>query len=98
MVDNDSSVRYSSIVRLQPGTTGLRVYPSHLRDRQLIVESGSPVHQLRIHNSQGLPVYAREGGMAVGVSRVQLPLLPAGTYLVTVWTGGLRYTQKIIIE
>jgi hypothetical protein len=36
--------------------------------------------------------------MAVGVSRVQLPLLPAGTYLVTVWTGGLRYTQKIIIE
>jgi glucose/arabinose dehydrogenase len=78
--DVDGSIRYSGTVRVAGSTTGIRVYPTVVRNRQLFVEGGTESLKLELFNAAGALIHNRELRPAGGRVSVILPQLAKGLY------------------
>lgn len=71
-----------------------------ISDRQLkVLNNESGVHQIRLYNLQGQIIFSRSEYMNSGeLSKIPLPLMPVGVYLVEVSLGQNRIVKKVQID
>lgn len=92
----DGRTSFSSVIRLENKSTGIRVYPSISTDRKIQVQSNEVLLQCDIRNSTGV----RVSSIAIPGWRngsLQLPALPSGIYYLTFQGCQTRHTESIVL-
>ena len=95
--DDDGSISYSSIIRLG-SRSGVRIYPSLVRDNIINIQSVRPAHRMQIMNTNGAVVFQKELNGVSGTSAIPVPKFTKGMYVVQLTLEGETVREKIIIE
>jgi glucose/arabinose dehydrogenase len=90
---------YSAVITIGgERVTGVKVYPTIIRNAQLNVLAGYPVEKVRITSMSGQEVFAKDMNGAEGFFMVNLPGLQRGLYVVSVQSKEELVTRKILID
>jgi len=90
---------YSAVITIG-GTrmSGVKMYPTIVRNAQLNIVAGYPVDKLRITSMGGQEVLAKDLNGAEGFFMVSIPGLQKGFYVVSVQGKDGQTVQKILVE
>lgn len=90
---------YSAVITIgKEKTTGVKMYPTIIRNSLLNIVSGFPVERIRITGMNGQDVYIKDMNGAEGFFMITLPGLQKGFYVVNVSGKEGQSTGKILIE
>ena len=90
---------YSAVITIGGDkTTGVKMYPTIIRNSLLNIVSGFPVERIRITGMNGQDVYIKDMNGAEGFFMITLPGLQKGFYVVNVSGKEGKSTGKILIE
>lgn len=98
--EDNGAIQYSEILRIG-GTraNGIRVYPNPVANGILNLEvSREPVNEIKVYHSNGSVLYKKSFDHFTGNSKIYLPNLPAGVYLVEVTGDKVSHKEKIIVQ
>jgi len=75
----------------------VKIYPTTIVGNLINVDAIFPIERINIYSTDGRQVYAQDLGGISGYSRVTIPALSKGMYLLTCYGDGWKYTSKIIV-
>lgn len=96
-VELDGRFSHSATVRLDGTAAPVQIFPTHIQNARLYVQSSAAVQTLQLLNATGAVVFEKNFGGASGQLAVPLPVLPKGVYIARV-VGPFISTQKLLIE
>lgn len=98
MEKKDGKYFYSSPFLLDGiDTPPVKIYPTAIEGNLVNVDAVFPVEHINISSTDGRQVYAQDMGGISGYSRVTIPALSKGMYLLTCYGNGWKSTSKIIV-
>jgi len=75
----------------------VKIYPTAVEGNLVNVDAVFPVQRINITSTDGRQVYAQDMGGVSGYSRVTIPPLSKGMYLLSCYGNGWQFTSKIIV-
>ena len=90
---------FSSVSFLLGGTDvrPVKLYPTIVEGNTVNLEMYLPVHRINIISLDGKQVMQKDIGGTTGYSRVAIPSLSKGTYLMTFYGNGWQSTEKFMV-
>ncbi len=97
--NKDGSVVYSNILSLDnKDKTGIRIYPTLLKEDHINIISARPVEQISFFSAEGKIIFQRKLNGFSGTGIVPLPQLQKGFYIVQLKLDDGYFNQKILIQ
>jgi hypothetical protein len=75
----------------------VKIYPTAIEGNIINVDAIFPVERINIFSTDGRQVFAQDMGGVTGYSRVTIPPLSKGMYLLTCFGKGWNSTSKIVV-
>jgi len=75
----------------------VKIYPTAVEGNLVNVNAVFPVQRINISSTDGRQVYAQDMGGVSGYSRITIPPLNKGMYLLTCYGNGWTSTSKIVV-
>jgi len=98
-MENKDGKFYNSEAFLLDGVaiSPVRVFPTIVEGNVVNVVAAFPVERVNIVSTNGQQVFAQDMGGISGSAHVTLPVLSAGTYMMTSYGNGWKSTSKIVV-
>jgi len=97
--DDDGSLSYSSIIKLtSSGKSGIRIYPTIIRNNTITIELNKPANKLQLVNNSGALVFEKSLQGMNGTNAILLPAVAKGVYVVQVMSNDGIKKEKVVIE
>jgi len=94
----DGSIQYSSILHVLGDKDNGKIYPTLIRDNNLILSTPVAASLLQLINGAGSIVFEKRLTNSPGALTITLPSLPKGVYIVKVVMKDDVLMEKIILE
>lgn len=99
IVDDDGSIKYSSILKVDASGHGVKIYPTVIRNGSMNLSLSVTARKMQIVNTNGSMVFEKDlRNAGIGSTTVSLPALAKGIYFVQVMTEEGIIREKILIE
>lgn len=98
IVDDDGTMKYSTILRVAGRKEGIKVYPTIIKDRVVNFSFSRATNNIRILDSRGSLVFEKNVNGLTGSMALNIPQLSKGMYYVQLLMDGEVRVEKIIIE
>jgi glucose/arabinose dehydrogenase len=93
-----NSSRYSSVVKVAGRGTGVKVYPTVVRDGRFFISTNSKIEEVQVVNGSGMMVLKKRLAQGSNPMLVALPVVPGGVYFVRILSGATSSLHKIMVE
>ncbi len=99
MLEINGTHQFSAVIRIgNQVSAGVRIYPTSVSNNLLNIVSDKPVEKIKITNTNGAELFAKDINGTSGFFTITLPVLQKGIYIVRVTGKSFQHTEKIVVQ
>ena len=99
MLEINGTHQFSAVIRIgNQVSAGVRIYPTSVSNNLLNIVSDKPVEKIKITNTNGAELFAKDINGTRGFFTITLPVLQKGIYIVRVTGKSFQHTEKIVVQ